>query len=197
MIQKYLGAIGRLGRYYGMGLVLMGLATPVVAAGGWQVVTDQSAIQFMSVKNKTISERHSFKTFSGSIDQDGKAVLRIDLHSAETNIPIRNERLRSMLFHGESEAVFRVRLAAGFETQTEILSGSLQLNGIKRQITLPVEVVHLSDRQIFVYTLEPFTIDATDYGLLPGLEALREVAGLMGIEPLVPVTFTLLWQRDQ
>lgn len=184
--------------HFGALMLLLLLATEAVA-GYWQLDEVSSAIQFISVKNTTISEQHKFTRLKGSIDPDGKVELRIDLHAVETNIPIRNERMRSLLFNENSEAVFTANLGADFEVRPESIhkiSGTLQLNGVTQPLSLEVCVIMLSNRQAIINMSKPTNINAADYNLLPGIEALREIASLMSIEPVVSVTFSLLLKRQ-
>ncbi len=62
----------------------------------WQLEADQSHIHFVSIKKAQVGEVHTFKQLSGSIDESGKAAITIQLDSVETQVPIRNERMREM-----------------------------------------------------------------------------------------------------
>ena len=42
-------------------------------------------------------------------------------------------------------------------------------------------------------TLEPLILRASEFGLLPGLENLRKLAGLKSINPSVPVSAVLIF----
>ena len=74
------------------------LALPSIAFSDWELVNDDSHLNFVSFKAVDFAEIHSFKEMSGSIDSNGKANLVINLDSLETLIPIRNERMRNLLF---------------------------------------------------------------------------------------------------
>lgn len=167
-------------------------------ADDWVLDAKSSKIFFSSTKNSNIREDHSFQAMSGAVTAQGEASLRIDLHSVETLIPIRNERMRKLLFNHYPEAVFEAQLASDFATSSTMshISGTLTLGGMTQTITADIGVYALSDTQMLVVTAKPIAISAIDYKLLPGIEALRAVAGLASIDPKVPVTFALFFERQ-
>ncbi|MBT4599621.1 MAG: YceI family protein, partial [Methylococcales bacterium] len=75
---------------------LLGLSSSVMA--GYTLNEDSSQINFVSVKKNTVGEVHTFNGLSGSIDDNGQVRITISLDSAETRIPVRNERLKSLFF---------------------------------------------------------------------------------------------------
>ena len=70
-----------------------------IATADWQLNNDQSSLQFASVKNTQFAEVHSFKTLSGGLTKDGNVAINIDLASVDTLIPIRDQRMKEMLFN--------------------------------------------------------------------------------------------------
>ena len=54
----------------------------------------------------------------------------------------------------------------------------------------------LSNDRIEIQSLQPVLINAGQFALAQGVEALREVAGLPSINPNVVVTFTLVYQQS-
>ena len=70
-------------------------ATPVLA--DWEVANG-SQIQFVSIKNNAIGEVSHFETLSGTVTEAGEVEVRVALDSVETNIGIRNERMKKLLF---------------------------------------------------------------------------------------------------
>ncbi|MGK0338632.1 MAG: hypothetical protein ACJAWF_003263 [Candidatus Azotimanducaceae bacterium] len=136
---------------------------------------------------------------SGIISEDGQARVIIDLDSVETLIPIRNERMRSLLFKTTeySEAFVSVDLAMGkFNTlatgssMMESLEVDVTISGVTAAVTVPVTVTRSAD-SVIVSSIKPAVISAGNWGLMPGIEALRAIAGLTSITPTVPVSFTL------
>ena len=72
------------------------LALP--AQADWYLDNESSRLSFISTKAGNLSEVHRFLTLHGRIDAKGAARLRVELESVSTGIPVRDERLRSLLF---------------------------------------------------------------------------------------------------
>ena len=68
-----------------------------LALADWQVGPG-SQVQFVSIKNNTIGEVSHFETLAGTVTDAGEVEVRVALDSVETNIGIRNERMKKMLF---------------------------------------------------------------------------------------------------
>ena len=82
---------------YVASLSLAALASAAPAWAEWQVA-DNSRIQFVSIKNNTIGEVSHFDMISGTVGDQGAVEVRVALDSVETNIGIRNDRMKKMLF---------------------------------------------------------------------------------------------------
>lgn len=175
------------------------LAVPVQAS--WELDNARSTINFMSVKNTSIAELHHFKALSGGISDAGQVQLRIDLDTVETLIPIRNQRMRELLFETVQfptaslsasipEAVGD--LAVG-ETGTTALDVTLELHGMQQTYRVDVVINKNSDGSLQAVLREPMLIKAADFGLAGGIEMLREVAGLDSINTVVPVSAHLVF----
>ena len=173
------------------------------ASAQWQLDPAESAVYFVSVKNSRVGEAHEFKSLSGGISGAGEAQVTIELDSVETLIPIRNERMREMLFETVKfpEAAVSTRLDADELAQLAdgkrhrvTLPASLTLHGREQELQLPLELVMVGER-LYVYSPTPVMINAADFDLDGGVEKLREVAGLANISTAVPVTFSLQFQR--
>ena len=79
-------------------LLVACLTAPVHSLADWVVDPVGSYVGFASVKNDLIAENHSFTAITGTVEDSGDVNIAIALTSVETLIPIRNERIRSMLF---------------------------------------------------------------------------------------------------
>ncbi len=186
-----------------IGLGLWILSMPGLAQ--WELDSDASRIDFISVKNAAIAESHHFTGLVGYIGSSGHASVTISLDSVETLIPIRNERMREMLFKTDENANATIAtqvdgailsaVAEGGTVSTE-LPLTLTLNGVEKAVTAPVVVIGEGDR-LQVVTARPIIIGADDYDLGPGVEALRQVAGLANISTAVPVTVNLTFRRAE
>ena len=179
------------------------LASPAYA--GWTLDNDASRINFVSTKANTAAEVHTFGTLNGTVDDDGNATLSIDLNTVDTAIEIRDERMRSMLFETEQfptatlaatiDMAVVSRLAAG-DTADLTTEGQLMVHGTTSSITFDITVSRLTDDRILVASRKPVIVNASQVGLLAGVEKLREVAGLPSISPAVPVSFVLAFDQD-
>ena len=166
----------------------------------WQLDPEGSHIGFASVKNDLIAENHTFKEIMGAVTQSGMASVVIKLASIETLIPIRNERMQSMLFKTEKHAFASVSSQVPIEAITEMAVGDSQTMKIALLINLhatelkkevPVKVTRSSADVFDVSSLGPIIVHASQFALSDGVEALRNVAGLQSIDLMVPVTFDL------
>ena len=163
---------------------------------------DDSTISFISTKQETVAEIHTFKQLTGSLNE-GVAQVSLDLSSVNTGIDIRDQRMRDFLFQTKqfSEARYTVnfdkaRLEAlkSGQSVNETLKGELSLHGEKVPINANVKVTRLSDGSVNVVTTEPVLINAADFGLVQGVNKLRELAGLKSISYAVPVTFSVAFK---
>jgi polyisoprenoid-binding protein YceI len=175
------------------------------AQGDWTLDAEASQLNFVSIKSGDIAEVHHFSGLSGSVSEDGTAELVIDLATVETGILIRNERMREHLFqtdtYPQATLTAEIDLAALYDLapgdQTELtLDGVLDLHGVQLPISADVLVSDLNGSRVIVSTQGPVMIHAEDFNLQAGLDTLQDLAGLPSITPAVPVTATLVFQRD-
>lgn len=175
------------------------------AQGDWTLDAEASQLNFVSIKSGDIAEVHHFSGLSGSVSEDGTAELVIDLATVETGIVIRNERMREHLFqtdtYPQARLTAEIDLAALYDLapgdQTELtLDGVLDLHGVQLPISADVLVSDLNGSRVIVSTQGPVMIHAEDFNLQAGLDTLQDLAGLPSITPAVPVTATLVFQRD-
>ncbi|MFC3122624.1 YceI family protein [Agaribacter flavus] len=164
----------------------------------------ESSVHFLSTKNINITEIHSFDKFSGNIDASGKLMLSIDLSSVNTLIPIRNERMRKMLFNvvKYATAEFNANLDKSIlsikagQVKNATIEGNLSMSGKIQAISFEVRIVGLQDGRIFATTTKPTLIHAEKFGLQKGLEALREIAKLKQISTTVPLSFAVTFSPE-
>ncbi len=79
-------------KFWLTGLLLLGLSTNVLA--DWKLDNNHSSVNFISVKNDSVIEQHHFRNISGSVSKDGQVKVVIDLTSVDTQISIRDERMK-------------------------------------------------------------------------------------------------------
>jgi len=184
-------------------ILLLAFLSPSAFAQ-WELSGDDSNINFVSIKSLKVGEVHSFQKVTGSINDSGQVELNIDLSSVETNIGIRNDRMKTMLFDSANflEAKItgvvdqeKVANLKDGDTFTESVKLNLLLHGVSKQVTNKVQVTKLSGNGLLVNSLMPMLINASDYGLAEGVEQLRSVAQLPSISSAIPVTFNLIFKQ--
>lgn len=174
------------------------------AQASWDLNGSESSVNFISVKKSAVAEVHRFNEVWGSIDESGNVKISIALDSVDTLIPIRDERMRKMLFETglfpNAEVIGRVDvesvkdLAPG-ESQVRDVEFTLSLHGHQQAIKTQVQVVALSGGRLQVSTLKPLAINASDFDLIKGVNKLREVAKLPSISTAVPVFVRLVFKQ--
>jgi dihydrodipicolinate synthase/N-acetylneuraminate lyase len=71
----------------------------------------------------------------------------------------------------------------------------LDFHGEQQTIMLDVSVIKLSADKILVNTIKPFFIQADAYGVVAGINKLKELASLPSINYVVPVSFSVTFTR--
>jgi polyisoprenoid-binding protein YceI len=179
------------------------LAGPARAA--WTLVPADSAVSFVTVKNGAIAEAHRFRDFSGTVDGDA-ARLVIELASVDTLIPIRDERMREMLFEVADfpKATFEAPVGTAMlddmapgEARSVDVAGTLSIHGVTREIEATLLLTRAGEDRVLVTTTAPVIVSADALDLGDGVERLREVAGLNSITPMVPVELVLSFAREE
>ena len=175
------------------------------AVADWQLNNKASTLNFISTKNASVTEVHTFKKLSGGVKNNGEAILNISLDSVETNIPIRNERLKQFLFEidvsSEASVVLDIdpdkvqALAPGSQIDLPV-KAKLSLHGVSQAIDTRLRVVKLQNNGIAVSTTAPIILSTGAFGFQSGLDKLKEIAKLDSITTAVPVTMNLVfdWQ---
>ncbi|GLK89017.1 YceI family protein [Pseudomonas turukhanskensis] len=172
------------------------------AHASWYLDNESSRLSFISTKGGKLSEVHRFLTLHGQIEDSGAATLRVELDSASTGIPLRDERLRTLLFDTEHfpEALITAQidlapittLAPGAQLELR-LPLTVELHGQRQTDTAELLVTRLDEQRFQVVTLAPLVLQVEDFDLSDGLEALRKLAGVSTISWSVPVGAVLIF----
>jgi|GEM_PF-1326347 len=154
-----------------------------------------------------IAEAHSLSELSGEVSfagDSGEVSLSIDLASVETNIPIRNDRVREFLFevarfplatiNGQVPADKFLDLAVGNSTTASVRL-MLDLHGEQIPITAEVLALRVAQGRLMVTSTTPIIINAASVGLVEGIDKLQQLASLPSISKAVPVSFVLNFVR--
>lgn len=187
------------------------LAATLCAAAGWAqadlvLVPEQSSLQFVSIKKGSIGELGQFSDLRGRVEDDGTVSFTVGLGSVDTAIAIRDDRLRQFLFQTEQfpQAEFTAQLdeevvgglVAGERRRVHV-NGTLALHGRQAPLSAELELVGTDDGGIMVQSAKPVLVQAESFGLLPGIDKLKELAGLPSIATAIPVTFTLVFHKTE
>lgn len=174
------------------------------AAADWTLVPEDSSLGFVSTKNGRIVEGHQFTGLAGSVSGSG-AELIVDLSTVDTLIPIRDERMRELLFEVADHPRARFRaavepgtveaLAVGESVRLDV-AGELDLHGAVQPLRATLLVTRAAEDRVTVATTRPVVLSADAFALGAGIQRLREIAGLDSITPMVPVSFALGFARD-
>ncbi|HBW83674.1 MAG TPA: YceI family protein [Gammaproteobacteria bacterium] len=183
-------------------LFLSGLSIFSAAASAqWTLNNEASTLSFVTVKADHVAEVHTFDELSGAIQEDGQVLIEIALASVNTLVPIRNERMQSMLF--ETDLFPRGSITAQINTDqlANMALGSSETMGVDFSLELHNQtqtynatvLVSRQENGLMATTLKPIVVNAGSFDLVSGVESLREVAGLPSISRAVPVSFTVVF----
>jgi len=176
---------------------------PCIAA--WSLDNDASQVSFVSVKAGDAGEVHRFTEISGGLTAEGSASVTIQLASVDTLIPLRDERMRELLFqtnlfpiaslstHIDMDALMAMEPGDSMDMITNV---TLDLHGQQISLTAEMIVARLGDHRLMVSSRKPLIVNAASVDLVKGIEALREIANLPSISKAVSVSFVLSFVED-
>lgn len=173
-----------------------------VAHAQWELDSQQSVVNFISIKNGAVAETHRFDDIVGVINDVGILRVAIDLDSVDTLIGIRNERMRELLFETAKFPAAELEAVVEPEVLAQVLGGgvvsldvpvTLSLHGVEQTLVVPLLAAVEGKGRIRVMSARPVLLNAADFGLLEGISRLREIAGLQSIATAIPVTLNLLF----
>lgn len=182
------------------------LITGSVFAGGhakWTAVEDQSRIAFGSIKKDTVGEVHHFEGVTGTVGEDGKLTLAVDLASVETNIDIRNERMLEHVFQaGKATAMVsgeidleEVKDLKPGDTSIVDFEGVLAFAGVNIDVEAEMLVARLAENRVLVSTADFIMVSTEDLGIDAGVSKLMELAKLPGITRVTPVAVRIVFEK--
>jgi len=179
-------------------------SAPLPPASAWKINSDASDLRFVTTKNTNFAEVQRFTRLDGEISPSGSVKLVIDLASVETRIPLRNERLQSMLFEivkfptAQFEGVVDMNQLRALEQGATLdvdVTGKLAIHGQTQEAAASLRVVRIKGDRLLVTTRAPILVNADKFDMTSGVEKLREIMGLPNIIGTVPVSFSLVFQR--
>ncbi|QDG78613.1 OmpA family protein [Labrenzia sp. PHM005] len=195
-------------------VLMLGMLVPLLVASpapaqesifapGWVLQPDASSLRFQSVKNLTKVESSGFAGFSGDIDEDGLATVRIFLDTVDTKIDLRNVRMRFLFFETFQfpEAVVTTQIDPAAlsdlpQRKRKIipLTFDMDLHGVSKTLEAEVAVTLMSDDLVAVSTTAPLSVAASDFNLDGGIKKLEDAAGVV-IVPSATVSFDFVFSR--
>ena len=171
----------------------------------WSLDNEASVLSFVTVKAEHIAEAHTFTSLNGSLGADGQLSVEIQLASVDTLIPIRNERMREMLFEIDVFPVASLSAQVDLEELSSLGIGGwvdqeipliLALHGNTVGMDAAVRITQLKSGYS-ASLLSPLILSADNVGLAAGVEKLRQVAGLPSISRSVPVSFNVTFREQK
>lgn len=172
-------------------------------AASWTLSPAESRLNFISIKKTNVIEVHQFKTFAGNVNVDGKFTLEVDLSSVDTKNEVRDGRMKEFLFEIASFATATLTgqldmseldaIAEGANTEITV-DAQLDLHGHSQTVALDLAVTRLVGAKMSVVSLQPVILKVDDFGLVAGVEKLKELAKLPSISQSVPVSFFLTFK---
>ena len=163
----------------------------------WQLNNAESTFSFLSTKNGNHTEEHTIQYESGLINDEGEMTLVLDLTTVDTMIPIRDQRMRDILFEVEDHPVATIN--SQLDQKMPLLEAfsadfSLDLHGAQKDMSAKVLIQSVGD-QLVVTNFEPVLVNAKDFGLDGGINQLTKIAGLRSINYEVLVDFKLVFEK--
>ena len=178
------------------------LIVSATASAQWTLSNEASTLSFVTVKADHVAEVHTFDELSGAIGEDGSVSVEIALVSVNTLVPIRNERMQSMLFETDLFPRATITSQINSDRLANMAPGSSEEMGLDFTLELHDQsqtynatvLVSRHKAGLIATTLKPIVVNAESFDLVAGVEALREVAGLPSISRAVPVSFTVVFE---
>ncbi len=175
------------------------LFVPSVNADTWQLDSDNSVLNFVSVKNNHVAETHRFTDLQGTWN-DNRVSIEIPVVSLDTQIPIRNERMLEHVFQSSEYSVVTatatleddvlMAMAVG-ESVPLAVELDVYIAGESETLSAYLQLTRLATDRFLATTTQPVIIDTKAFSLVAGVDKLREIAGLSRIDYSVPVTFSV------
>lgn len=182
--------------------ILAVFATPSAAASAWMLDPAASTITYQSVKKNSIVETNTIRNFSGGIAPDGAGTITFDLNSVDTGVDIRNVRMRFLFFETFKfpTAIVTTKVdpaefaeLAQKRRITKTLPFTLDLHGIRKDLSAEVVVTMLGEDMVSVASKSPVIVNVADFELLANVEKLQQAANVTNILPTASVSFDFVF----
>ena len=170
----------------------------------WVLDSNNSNLSYGSIKNSFIGESNTFKTISGSIDEDGHVNIDIDLSSIDTQLELRDQRMRDIVFKVAENASAKLTGDMNLEAHRDqeigtsrIVEASISIELVGQEIDYDVMLLltRLAENKVMVTPHGVIFLDVEDFDLAGAIETLKELAGLETIANVAPMSFYLTFEK--
>jgi len=174
-------------------------------AGNWVLDKTASVLTFQTVKNNAVVENSKFASFTGTIDETGLATIKVQLDSVDTNIDLRNVRMRFLFFetYNFAEATITTQLDAalleGLKTRRVMpyhITFNLEMHGISKTLETDAIVTLASDGLVSVASAAPIPIGVKLFGMEENVLKLEDAAKVK-ILPSGSVSFNFVFSNGE
>lgn len=179
-------------------------STVFTVSADWTLSNADSSLDFISIKNQSFGEVHTFKELAGSLKDNGEVTVGVSLSSVDTKIPTRDERMKKVLFETvafpKATVSTKVNMTQvnGLKTGESLLQNlelKLSLHGSEQEVEADMRITALTDDKLLVSTVKPIVINTKDFKLDKGIDMLRELAKLSSISTSSPVTANFIFEK--
>lgn len=170
----------------------------------WSLKAKESFIHYTTVKQGDIAEPNLFSIFTGDVSPSGEAVISIALNSVQTNVDTRDERMKKLVFKTADYPLATISTSLPMATLEVMEEGdrvsieqglNVSMAGVRADFDVNFKVTRLGANSVLVESEQPIYVQAEDFGFEAGVAELQKLANLDSITPVVPVSFSLLFER--
>lgn len=181
-------------------LLILAMTSNFVSAASWQLIPEQSSLNFISIKNTTVAETHQFSNLKGTWSEQGIVQIQIPVSSLETHIPIRNQRMLDFVLHATQYPEITVQAELKPDTIASLAVGKSMLVTLPLAVNIAdktvnllanIRVLKITASSIQATTESPLILNVDTANLTAGVDKLQQLAQLNAISKLVPVTFSV------
>jgi len=179
-------------------------ATAEKRDASWYLNPAQSGINYTTIKAGATAENNYFTTIDGSVSPQGAAEITIKLDSLVTNIDTRDSRMKEFVFETPKFPEASIKTTIDMDSLAGLRKGgqksyetelTVSLKDVSASFPAQTLVTRLGPNKVLVSSAAPVYVHADDFGLQSGVDKLQELAKLSSITPVVPVSFSLMFER--
>ena len=170
----------------------------------------QAHITFLSSKINqelnSVTEQSQFNSSQAYLDKQGDFKMTIDLNSVQTNIEIRDQRIKDWVFKTAQFATAEIKGKVDMEAINKLAIGetltfkqplTLNIHGKELPLEANLSAQRVHADKIMVNTLNPVLLDVKAMDMSKGVMQLVEVMGLKTIVEQIPVSFHAEFMRKE